>query len=64
MILTEDAGWIRADELQDKRLDALEQRLMIIENTLIEVKALFKMIRALAIGVAGVLGLNLQQIML
>jgi hypothetical protein len=57
-------GWVQADELQDKRLDNLEQRLVLLEQTLIEVKGMLRVVKALAIGVAGVLGLNVHQIML
>jgi len=57
-------GWVQADELQDKRLDNLEQRLVLLEQTLIEVKGMLRVVKALAIAVAGVLGLNVHQIML
>ena len=57
-------GWVQADELQDRRLDNLEQRLVILEQTLIEVKGMLRVVKALAIGVAGVLGLNVHQLML
>lgn len=57
-------GWIQADELQDRRLDNLEQRLVLIEQTLIEVRGMLRVVKGLALGVAGVLGLNIQQIML
>lgn len=57
-------GWIQADELQDKRLDNLEHRLILVEETLTELKAMLRMVKTLAIGVAGVLGLNVHQLML
>ena len=57
-------GWVRADELQDRRLDNLEQRLMILEEALIEVKTVMKTLKGLLIAVAGVLGLNVHQLML
>lgn len=59
-----EQGWIAADELQDKRLDNLEQRLIVIEQTLIEVKGMLKVARGLAIAVAATLGLNVHQLML
>ena len=43
-------GWIRADELQDRRLDNLEQRLIILEEALIEVKTVMKTLKGLLIG--------------
>jgi hypothetical protein len=61
---TENPGWVAADELQDKRLDNVEQRLVLLEQTLIEVKGMLRVVKALAIAVAGVLGLNVHQIML
>ena len=57
-------GWVQADELQDRRLDNLEQRLLLLEQTLIEVKGMLRVVKALSIGVAGVLGLNVHQLML
>jgi hypothetical protein len=57
-------GWIRADELQDRRLDNLEQRLIILEEALIEIKTVVRTLKGLLIGVAGVLGLNVHQLML
>ena len=57
-------GWIAADELQDKRLDNLEQRLIMVEETLTELKAMLRMLKTLSIAVAGVLGLNVHQLML
>jgi len=57
-------GWVQADELQDKRLDNLEQRLLLLEQTLIEVKGMLRVVKGLSIAVAGVLGLNVHQIML
>ena len=57
-------GWIAADELQDKRLDNLEQRLIVIENTIIEVKSMLKVARSLAIAVAASIGLNVHQLMI
>jgi hypothetical protein len=61
---TENPGWVAADELQDRRLDNVEQRLVLLEQTLIEVKGMLRVVKALAIAVAGVLGLNVHQIML
>lgn len=55
-------GWIKADELQDRRLDALEQRLILVEETLTELKAMLRVVKTLSIGVAGVLGLNVHQL--
>ena len=57
-------GWIQADELQDRRLDNLEQRLIMVEETLTELKAMLRVVKTLSIGVAGLLGLNVHQIML
>lgn len=57
-------GWIAADELQDKRLDNLEQRFFYHNKTLTELKAMLRMLKTLSIGVAGVLGLNVHQLML
>ncbi len=57
-------GWIRADELQDRRLDNLEQRLIILEEALIEIKTVVRTLKGLLLGVAGVLGLNVHQLML
>lgn len=62
-MMTENGGWIAADELQDRRLDQLEQRLIIVEETLTELKAVARTLKALAIGVGSVLGLNLHQLM-
>lgn len=50
------------DDLQDKRIDSLEQRLVLLEAMVLEVKGMLKVARALLIGVAGVLGVNLHQI--
>jgi hypothetical protein len=61
---TENPGWVAADELQDKRLDNVEQRLVLLEQTLIEVKGMLRVVKALAISAAGVLGLNVHQLML
>ncbi len=55
-------GWIAADELQDKRLDTLEQRLVMVEETLTELKAMLRVVKSLSIGVAGLLGLNIHQL--
>ena len=57
-------GWIAADELQDRRLDNLEQRLVLVEETLTELKAMLRTLKTLSIGVAGVLGLNVHQLLL
>ena len=57
-------GWIQADELQDRRLDNLEQRLIMVEETLTELKTMLKMIKTLAIGVGSLIGLNVHQLML
>ena len=57
-------GWIQADKLQDRRLDNLEQRLVMVEETLTELKAMLRVVKTLSIGVAGLLGLNVHQIML
>lgn len=57
-------GWIAADEVQDRRLDNLEQRLIMVEETLTELKAMLRVVKTLSIGVAGLLGLNVHQIML
>ena len=57
-------GWVAADELQDRRLDNIEQRLIMVEETLTELKAMLRMLKTLSIGVAGVLGLNVHQLML
>ena len=55
---------IKADEVQDRRLDNLEQRLIIVEETLTELKTMLRTLKTLSIGVAGVLGLNVHQLML
>jgi tetrahydromethanopterin S-methyltransferase subunit G len=60
----EPVGWVRADELQDKRLDNLEQRVILLEQTLAEIKTVLKVLRPLMIAVGSVLGLNIHQIML
>jgi hypothetical protein len=52
------------DELQDKRIDNLEQRLVLLEQTLLEVKGMLRAVKTMIIGVAAVLGLNVHQIML
>lgn len=57
-------GWVAADELQDRRLDNLEQRLIMVEETLTELKGVLRTLKALSIGVASVLGLNIHQLML
>jgi len=57
-------GWVAADDLQDKRLDNLEQRVIIIEEALVELKAMLRVLKSLGIAVAGVLGLNIHQLML
>lgn len=57
-------GWVAADELQDRRLDNLEQRLILVEETLTELKAMLRVVKSLSIGVAGLFGLNLHQLML
>lgn len=54
---------IELDDLQDKRLDQLEQRLLLIEQTLIEVKGMLRVVKALAVGVAGIVGLNVHSIL-
>ena len=55
---------IKADEVQDRRLDNLEQRLILVEETLTELKAMLRTLKTLSIGVAGVLGLNVHQLLL
>lgn len=57
-------GWIAADELQDRRLDNLEQRLIMVEETLTELKAMLRMLKTLAIAVGSLVGLNVHQLML
>ncbi len=57
-------GWIAADELQDKRLDNLEQRVIMLEEALVELKTMLRVLKSLGIAVAGVLGLNIHQLML
>jgi len=54
---------IELDDLQDKRLDQLEQRLLLIEQTLIEVKGMLRVVKGLAVGVAGIVGLNVHSIL-
>jgi len=54
---------IELDTIQDKRLDQLEQKLMLIEQTMIEVKGMLRVVKGLAVGVAGVVGLNVHQIL-
>lgn len=55
---------IKADEVQDRRLDNLEQRLILVEETLTELKVMLRTLKTLSIGVAGVLGLNVHQLLL
>jgi hypothetical protein len=57
-------GWIAADELQDRRLDNLEQRLIMVEETLTEMKAMLRMLKTLGIAVGSLIGLNVHQLML
>jgi len=57
-------GWIAADELQDRRLDNLEQRLILVEETLTEMKAMLRMLKTLGIAVGSLIGLNVHQLML
>jgi hypothetical protein len=57
-------GWVAADDLQDKRLDNLEQRVIMLEEALVELKAMLRVLKSLGIAVAGVLGLNIHQLML
>jgi len=57
-------GWIAADELQDRRLDNLEQRLIMVEETLTELKAMLRMLKTLGIAVGSLIGLNVHQLML
>jgi len=52
------------DEMQDKRIDNLEQRLVLLEQTLLEVKGMLRAVKTMIIVVAAVLGLNVHQIML
>jgi hypothetical protein len=57
-------GWIQADELQDRRLDNLEQRLIMVEETLTEMKAMLRMLKTLGIAIGSLIGLNVHQLML
>lgn len=57
-------GWIAADELQDRRLDNLDQRLTMVEETLTEMKAMLRMLKTLGIAVGSLIGLNVHQLML
>ena len=57
-------GWIQADELQDRRLDTLEQRLVMVEETLTELKTMLLMLKTLGIGVGSLIGLNVHQLMI
>lgn len=57
-------GWIAADELQDRRLDNLEQRLIMVEETLTELKTMLRMLKTLSIAVGSLVGLNVHQLMI
>ena len=57
-------GWIAADELQDRRLDNLEQRVIMVEETLTELKTMLRMLKTLGIGVGSLIGLNVHQLMI